>query len=94
MSKRKLTHAHARTPYTLYILYNLLFLQDNENYSGESVYIDIALKVFGHDFGWLDFQGFENEVTYMDIIDAIVDKIDNTMPDKTNLDVNEIFYWC
>lgn len=52
------------------------------------MYIDIALKVFGHDFGWLNFQGLENDVTYKHIIDAIVDKFDNSMPDKTNLEVN------
>lgn len=51
----------------------------------------MALKVFGHDFGWLNFQGLENEVTYKDIIDAVVDKFDNTMPDKTNIEVNEFF---
>lgn len=66
-----------------------MFLQDDENDSGESLYIDAALKVFGHDFGWLAFQGLENKVTYEDIIDAIVDKFDNTVRNKTKLEVNE-----
>jgi len=55
----------------------------------KKMYLDIGLKVFNKDLGWFTFQGSESQVTYQNLIDAILDNFDNLVPDKTNIEVNK-----
>lgn len=60
------------------------------------MYIDIALKAFGNDIGWFGFQEHTSKITYKHIIDAILNKFNNSVPDKNILQVRNsyLYFFC
>lgn len=57
------------------------------------MYVDIALKVLGNDIGWFAFQGIESQITYQNIVDALLKHLDgSTLTKKQDIEVTKMYF--
>lgn len=53
------------------------------------MYLDVAIKVLGYDLGWFSFQANKYQATYQYVINTILNKFNDVIPDKNNIEVNK-----
>lgn len=58
------------------------------------MYVDIALKVLGNDIGWFAFQGIESQITYQNIVDALLKHLDSSaLTKKQDIEVTKMYFF-